>query len=259
MLIREEGISMPEAQNTLFVPQTIRIRCVAVKNYTTTKPSMYYTNCHHTNHNIETCKSKKEEPIVDVTKVTIQVSKPPRLINYPCHICGIVGHKLTNCPRFNEMQSMFKDKGNQSTKSKPTTKVKTITASINMVDVNVTIHNKTNEKQVFEDRKPRKNKFAASWEVEEKLKRSIMETIQQMQVVNLPLTTTKKGAYCDPNIIANNKEISFRKPAVPNNNSSQTLKPLRNPHLCTRTIASSSQLPKLNQSQNISNYNVFYT
>jgi hypothetical protein len=69
----------------------------------------------------------------------------------------------------------------------------------------------------------------------------------------------KKGAYCDPNIIANNKEISFRKPAVLNNNSSQTLKPLRNPHLRTRTIASSSQLPKLNQSQNISDYNVFYT
>jgi hypothetical protein len=69
----------------------------------------------------------------------------------------------------------------------------------------------------------------------------------------------KKGAYCDPNIIANNKEISFRKPVVPNNNSSQTLKPLRKPHLRTRTIASFSQLPKLNQSQNISDYNVFYT
>jgi hypothetical protein len=69
----------------------------------------------------------------------------------------------------------------------------------------------------------------------------------------------KKGAYCDPNILANNKEIRFRKPAVPNTNSSQTLKPLRNPHLRTRTIASSLQLPKLNPSQHISDYNVFYT
>jgi hypothetical protein len=69
----------------------------------------------------------------------------------------------------------------------------------------------------------------------------------------------KRGTYCDQNIIANNKENSFWKPAVPNNNSSQTLKPLWNPHLRTRTIASSSQLPKLKQSQNISNYNVFYT
>ncbi len=69
----------------------------------------------------------------------------------------------------------------------------------------------------------------------------------------------KKGAYCDPNILANNKEIRFRKPAVPNTNSSQTLKPLRNPDLRTRTITSSSQLPKLNPSQHISDYNVFYT
>ncbi len=69
----------------------------------------------------------------------------------------------------------------------------------------------------------------------------------------------KKGAYCDPNILANNKEIKFRKPIVPNKNSSQTLKPLRNPHICTRTIASSLQLLKLNPSQHIFDYNVFYT
>ncbi len=69
----------------------------------------------------------------------------------------------------------------------------------------------------------------------------------------------KKGPYCDPNILANNKEIRFWKPAVPNKNSSQTFKPLRNPHLRTRTIASSWQLPKLNPSQHISDYNVFYT
>jgi hypothetical protein len=82
---------------------------------------MYCINCHHTNHNIETCRSKKkEEPIVAVTEATTKVGKPPRPLNYPCHIYGIVGHKLTNCPRFNEMQSMFKDKGSQSTKSKPT-------------------------------------------------------------------------------------------------------------------------------------------
>ncbi len=66
-------------------------------------------------------------------------------------------------------------------------------------------------------------------------------------------------AYCDPNIIANNKENSFQKPTVPNNNSSQTLKPLRNPQLRTHTITSSLQLLKLKQSQNIFDYNVFYT
>jgi hypothetical protein len=69
----------------------------------------------------------------------------------------------------------------------------------------------------------------------------------------------KKGPYCDPNILANNKEIRFRKSAVLNKNSSQTFKPLRNPHLRTCTIASSLQLPKLNPSQHISAYKVFYT
>jgi hypothetical protein len=72
-------------------------------------------------------------------------SKPPRPLNYPCHVCGIMGHKLTNYPRFGEMQNMFKDKGGQTLESKPLIEVKAIIASINMVDVNVTIRNKTNE------------------------------------------------------------------------------------------------------------------
>jgi hypothetical protein len=50
-----------------------------------------------------------------------------------------------NYPRFGEMQNMFKDKGGQSTKFKPTSKVKRVTTSVNMVDVNVTIHSKTSE------------------------------------------------------------------------------------------------------------------
>jgi hypothetical protein len=56
-----------------------------------------------------------------------------------------------------------------------------------MVDVNVTTRNKTNEEQMFKDQKPRKNKFAVDWETEEKLKRYMVETIQQMQVINSPL------------------------------------------------------------------------
>jgi hypothetical protein len=57
-----------------------------------------------------------------------------------------------------------------------------------------------------------------------------------------------RGLFCDPNIITNNKERSFRKPAVANHNSSQTLKLLRYHNIRTRTIASPSQLPNLIQS-----------
>ncbi len=68
-----------------------------------------------------------------------------------------------------------------------------------------------------------------------------------------------RGLFCDPNIIANNKERNFRKPVVTNHNSSQTLNLLRYHNIRTRTIASPSQLPNLIKSQNFSDYNYFYT
>ncbi len=69
------------------------------------------------NHNTKMCKNiKKEEHVVVVAKVNAQASKPPKLLNYPCHICGIVGHKLTNYLKFGKMQTMFKDKGGKPIK-----------------------------------------------------------------------------------------------------------------------------------------------
>jgi len=65
-----------------------------------------------------------------------------------------------------------------------------------------------------------------------------------------PLHYNNMGLFCDPNIIANNKEKSFKKPAVANHNSSQTLKLLRYHNIHTRTIATPSQLRNLIQSQN---------
>jgi hypothetical protein len=67
-----------------------------------------------------------------------------------------------------------------------------------------------------------------------------------------------RGLFCNPHIIANNKEKSFRKPAFANHNSSQTIKPLRYHNIRTCTIASPSQLPNLIQSQNLYDYNCFY-
>jgi hypothetical protein len=81
----------------------------------------------------------------------MQVGKPPRPLNYPSHIYGIVGHKLMNCPRFGEMQNMLKDKGGQTIESKLVDEVKAIIALVNMVDVNVTIQSKASEEQVFKN------------------------------------------------------------------------------------------------------------
>jgi hypothetical protein len=57
------------------------------------------------------------------------------------------------------------------------------------------------------------------------------------------------GLFCDPNIIANNKEKSFWKSTIAKHNSSQTLNLLRYHNIRTRTIASLSQLPNLIKSQ----------
>ncbi len=98
------------------------------------------------NHNVKTY-INKEELTVATTKPTTHASKPPRSLNYPYHICGIVSHKLTNCLRFDEMQNILKDKGDKSIESKPTCNIKTIVTLVDMVDVNVTTCSKTNEKK----------------------------------------------------------------------------------------------------------------
>jgi hypothetical protein len=75
--------------------------------------------------------------------------------------------------------SRIKERG-LTTESKPTVEIKTVITLVNMVDVNVTTQSKTSEEHVFKDQKPRKNKSAANWEVEEKLKRFVVKIMQQM-------------------------------------------------------------------------------
>jgi hypothetical protein len=59
------------------------------------------------NHNVKTCKMKKEQTIVATTKASQQNQKPQKTSSYACHICGLNGHKMTNCPKFTEMQRCF--------------------------------------------------------------------------------------------------------------------------------------------------------
>jgi hypothetical protein len=75
---------------------------------------------------------------------------------------------------------------------------------------------------------------------------------------DMHLHYNNRGLFCDPNIIANNKERCFRNLTVANHNSSQILKLLRYHNIRTRTITSPSQLPNLIQSPNFSDYNCFY-
>ncbi len=53
-------------------------------------------------------RSKKPNELVQIiAKVTIQANKPPKLVKYSYHICGIGGHKLMKYPRLVKMQKMF--------------------------------------------------------------------------------------------------------------------------------------------------------
>ncbi len=49
-----------------------------------------------------------------------------------------------------------------------------------MVDVNVTTRNKVTKEQVFNYREPKKVKNVVHWEKEEKLKKSLVEIIEQI-------------------------------------------------------------------------------
>jgi hypothetical protein len=62
-----------------------------------------------TNHNVETCRKKKSRPS-QPTKASQPTQKPQKISSYACHICGLNGHKMTNCPKFAEMQKMFHGK-----------------------------------------------------------------------------------------------------------------------------------------------------
>jgi hypothetical protein len=96
---------------------------------------------------MEMCQNKKKEkPIVVTMEVNAQLIKPLKPLTYPYHICGMNRHKLTKRPRFNEMQTMFKDKGNQNVEKKHVADVKVTIASMNVVDVHVT----TTRSKLFE-------------------------------------------------------------------------------------------------------------
>jgi hypothetical protein len=72
---------------------------------------MYCTNYHRTNHNVETYRVKrKEDHVLEVFKVTIKHIKVYRLVKYFCHICGDIGHKIIDSPKYSDMHNMFKNK-----------------------------------------------------------------------------------------------------------------------------------------------------
>jgi hypothetical protein len=100
----KERVSKLEVQNYIRVSQISKTTWVITTLTIIGKLIMYYTNYHHTNHKIEMCRNKKKEkPIVVAMEVNTQSIKQTKPLTYPYYICGLNKHKLTTCPKFNEM------------------------------------------------------------------------------------------------------------------------------------------------------------
>jgi hypothetical protein len=75
-LVCEKGIFEVEVISNLSVPQNNKTISTQKPQIVLEKTWMYCTNCHRTNHNVETCKIKrKEKSIIVVSKVTTQQIK----------------------------------------------------------------------------------------------------------------------------------------------------------------------------------------
>ncbi len=98
-----------------------------------------------TNHNVETCRKKKERTMMATTKAAQPSQKTQKTSSYACHIYGLNGHKTTDCPKFLEMQKMFHGKFMTITKVQFVAKTQIVVANVNMVDVNVTTRSKVTE------------------------------------------------------------------------------------------------------------------
>ncbi len=94
------------------------------------------TNCGMTNHNVETCKKKKEQTIMAAREVAQQNQKPQKTSSYTCQIYGLNGHKMTKCLKFIEMHKMFIWKSMIVTKVQLVAKTQIVTTNVNVVDVN---------------------------------------------------------------------------------------------------------------------------
>ncbi len=79
------------------------------------------------------------------------------------------------------MQKMFQKKNAPSLDGKVVANVKIFITDINVVDVNIATKSRIIEEQVFQDKEPWKKKKFIDWEKEEKLKKTMVETIQQLQ------------------------------------------------------------------------------
>ncbi len=60
-------------------------------------------------------------------------------MRYSCHIYGDMRHKIINCPKYSDMQNIFKNKGVKTIEKPYVVEPKAANPSVRMVDVNMVI------------------------------------------------------------------------------------------------------------------------
>jgi hypothetical protein len=80
--------------------------------------------------------------MVVTTKAAQPSQKAQKMSSYACHIYGLNGHKMTDCPKFVEMLKMFHGKSMIVIKVQHVIKTQIVILDVNVVDVNVTTRNK---------------------------------------------------------------------------------------------------------------------
>jgi len=79
-------------------------------------------------------------------------------------------HKNIDCPKYSDMQNMFKNKGVKTTKKPYVVEPKVVNPLFHMVDVNMAItKSKVTKEHVFKDKEPIKKKSIVDWEEKQKL------------------------------------------------------------------------------------------
>ncbi len=102
-MLCEEGMTIVKTRSASSIPQNIKQVVPAKTQFSTGKTYKHCTNYGMTNHNVETCKKKKEQTTMATIEATQPSEKTQKSYSYACHICGFNGHKMTNCPKFAKM------------------------------------------------------------------------------------------------------------------------------------------------------------
>jgi hypothetical protein len=137
-LVCEEGIFEIEAINNMLVPHTNKTMLAQNLQTILEKTRMYCTICHKTNDIVETCRVERKEDLIPTIFKTI-TQKIKKHVKYSCRICVDTRHKIIDCPKYNDMQNMFKNKGVKPIDKQVVVEPKVSNPSVHMVDVNMAI------------------------------------------------------------------------------------------------------------------------